>query len=115
MTAANAARHAQAAAEQQCAARNAEAISMRASMTAAEKAKDELQAQIVSIGQHLAVVQRSAKGYQRRAEAAEKGLAESGRALCDLERELQTVHHTPKVAPPAGSCDGIALQRVCDQ
>ena len=103
----NTAAQAQATAEQQHATAQAkakklqaEADKLRAEATAAGAAKQKLQAQLEGVRQKLADVQRSAeagRSYRCRAEAAEQQVAESGRAVCTLQQELQTVRSALQV------------------
>jgi predicted RNase H-like nuclease (RuvC/YqgF family) len=69
-------------------------------LKAADTAKEELQAKLETSSQRLSDVQRSAeagRSYKCRAEAAEQQLADSSRALCTLQQELQTVRSALQV------------------
>lgn len=110
MAAASTAQNGQATAAQQHATAQAKAKKLqaevdriRAEVIATGTAKEEVQAQLDSMRQRFADVQRSAevgRSYRCRAEASEQQIADSSRALCTLQQELQTVRSALQVSSP---------------
>lgn len=104
---ANACSHAQSAAEEKLAVAlakgkklQAEIDKLCAEVNATTTAKGDVEGQLEGMRQRLADTQRSAeagRSYRCRAEAAEQQIADSGRALCTLQQELQTVRSALQV------------------
>jgi chromosome segregation ATPase len=104
---------AQAAAEQQYAAVQAELRSvhtdldkLREDLNTSDTAKRDLEAQVEGMTQQVTDLQRAAeagRSYRCRAEAAEVQVADSSRALCTLQQELQAIRSALQVPLPSHS------------